>query len=97
MAHRLHIHHRHLRCGHAVRAEVLGDALMEWQDIATAPRDGTPILAYRHDHYAKFGHMQVTFWRTPEDKAGYTGWGEFNKHFWPPTHWTPLLAPPVTP
>ena len=39
--------------------------------------------------------MRVTWWRLTEDRQGYTGWGEFNPEFWPPTHWMPLPEPPT--
>ncbi len=70
---------------------------MKWQPIETAPKDGTPILAYRGDHYKSFGHVQVTYWRTAAHKVGYIGWGEFNQRWWPPTHWMPLPEPPRQP
>ncbi len=75
----------------AMRREATGSIEHGWNLIASAPKDGTKILAYCHrngrDVYA------VTWWRLPEDKAGYVGWGEFNTQYWPPTHWLPLMAP----
>ncbi|WP_370194405.1 MULTISPECIES: DUF551 domain-containing protein [Aurantimonas] len=67
--------------------------MSDWHPIKTAPKDGTPFLAYRHDHYGRFGNMQVTYWRQAEDEAGYIGLGEFNEA-WMPTHWMPLPAAP---
>ena len=68
---------------------------VDWQPIETAPRDGTPILAFRADKLHRFGHMQVTYWRVEEDGKGYVGWGEFNMTHWPPTHWLPLPKGPA--
>lgn len=69
--------------------------MSEWQDISTAPRDGTRILAFAIRD--KKPIMRVTYWRLPEDDTGYTGWGEFNETFWPATHWMPLPKAPDTP
>ena len=69
--------------------------MSEWQPIDTAPKDGTPILAYRADHYGKFGNCCVTYWRTNKNGNSYTGFGEFNPTYWPPTHWMPLPKPPA--
>lgn len=66
-----------------------------WQPIETAPKDGTTILAFSPT--AK-GHrrIQTTWWRRPEDQCGYTGWGEFNTSYWPPTLWMAIPDPAVT-
>lgn len=48
---------------------------MQWQPIETAPKDGTPVLLYRADRYRRFGHVQASYWRRPEDDQGYVGWG----------------------
>ena len=73
---------------------------LDWRPIETAPRDGTPILAYSakaitEGKLSRTGGMDITWWRTEKDKRGYVGWGEFNDQFWPPTHWAPLPAPPT--
>jgi len=72
---------------------------MEWQDISTAPKDGTKILAYSPSGPGRLnrGVIAITWWRRPEDREGYTGWGEFNTAHWPATHWMPLPAPPKEP
>jgi hypothetical protein len=61
----------------------------EWQNIETAPKDGTSILVY--DAATEFGQRWDIAWM-----AG--GWrsirgGLINT----PTHWMPLQSPPVTP
>lgn len=75
---------------------------MSWQPIETAPRDGTPILAwaYMHDDggplYADrrsfMGEMPdycVLFWR---DGIGWVDWVSGSMDG--PTHWQPLPEPP---
>lgn len=61
----------------------------EWQDISTAPRDGTPILCYLP--YGG-GFIMQTYW---ENYKHYGIWycesGEVC-----PTHWLPLSKPPTT-
>ncbi len=69
---------------------------MEWQPIETAPKDGTKILLGRfvNDGSEHDGRVMVDWWRTHHDS--YTGFGHFNPHYWPPTHWMPLPAKPDT-
>ncbi len=57
-----------------------------WQDISTAPKDGTQILAFDE------GLILVTQWVELE---GVDGWWDSGKIDPPPTHWMPLPAPPV--
>lgn len=58
-----------------------------WQDISTAPRDGTGILAKLPDsdmpHTVKFWRGR---WVLAWDHHGLVGWDE-------PTHWMPLNLP----
>lgn len=61
-----------------------------WQPIETAPKDGTPILAYETD----WGYPISIRWHQPWQSWVLNGvllklgdWGE-------PTHWMPLPAPP---
>ena len=65
---------------------------MEWQDIATAPKDGTRFLAYQ-----KGEPIQECWWC--EDFPEWQGWQ--NDNDWDsdpdPTHWMPLPAPPTLP
>lgn len=56
------------------------------QPMETAPHDGTRVLAYAPSKK----RFAVTWWRKPEDKAGFIGWGEFNQDYWPATVWWPL-------
>ena len=66
--------------------------MSEWQDITTAPMDGTPVLLsepYKDDHYVYSGHysrfMRSGYWKciTCEGKPDMF-----------PTHWQPLPEPP---
>ena len=65
------------------------EALQGWQDISTAPKDGTQI------HVAKAGcpHVWKAHWekmkRVPDRWASFAGLVPFK-----PTHWQPLPAPP---
>ena len=63
---------------------------MEWQDIATAPKDGTRFLAYQ-----KGDPIQECWWC--EDFPEWTGWQNDYDSEPAPTHWMPLPAPPSLP
>lgn len=72
--------------------------MSEWQPIETAPKDGTPILCGRfvpRDRHN--GRVRVDWWRSYEEGCGFVGFGEFNQHYWPATHWMPLPDPPEAP
>jgi hypothetical protein len=65
-----------------------------WQPIETAPRDGTLILVGRFVKkcpHGRAGRVEVDRWR---DGKPYLGFGRFNPHYWPATHWMPLPEPP---
>jgi hypothetical protein len=70
----------------------------EWQDIATAPKDGTSILLHyygqavegRYSPSEIRGHMgssRMQLWRTAA--------GVIHQHEPQPTHWMPLPTPPA--
>ena len=68
---------------------------MDWQPIETAPKDGTKIILGQFDKTKdRYGRVRVDYWHKVSDAGSYSGWGEFNNRFWPPTHWMPLPAPP---
>lgn len=76
---------------------VMAERERQWQPIETAPKDRTRLLVARFaDKPAdKNGYMCVDWWRDHKrDDVSYTGFGGFNKHYWPATHWMPLPAPP---
>lgn len=67
---------------------------MRWQPIETAPRDGTPILAFRpapgrkgsweehRTHWGKASHVPVYGWVWGKDVE--------DLDTWHPTYWKPL-------
>lgn len=76
--------------------------MSEWMPIATAPRDGTPILVcggkYGYEHFGSEFH-NVTPPRA--FTAFYDTDGEFRAtedygYYFRPTHWQPLPEPPTT-
>ena len=78
---------------------------MNWPTIETAPRDGTPILGYCPVR----GQQETKMAFYPPGSVGYdmwvkgqgpleSGWKYHNPGgpcYWKPTHWMPLLPPPV--
>ncbi len=80
-----------------------------WMPIESAPRDGTPILAWS----LGYGARETKMGRYPEGSPGYAVWargdGPLNygwvwieekhnsAHTWNPTHWMPLPPPPQEP
>jgi hypothetical protein len=81
--------------------------MSEWQDISTAPRDGTVIDVWLGDTDGVFSPEQVDidFYCTKGTRRS-PGWAWANNKFRPcaglpgltvfvqPTHWMPLLPPP---
>jgi hypothetical protein len=76
---------------------------MEWQDISTAPKDGTRILAYfpsykgwctaRYNSYIRDNKEMLGYWVNDPDNSHeesfFSGYeGDM------PTHWMQLPAPP---
>ena len=62
---------------------------MEWQPIETAPKDGTPVLAYGYSpHYPDEYFTRIQWWA---DGIGY--WAAHSVSIIP-THWMPLPDPP---
>jgi hypothetical protein len=64
-----------------------GRAIADWQDISTAPKDGSEVLLFA------MGDMGICYWRDDKVMTGWT-WG-LEKRFLNPTHWQPLPMPPV--
>jgi hypothetical protein len=58
---------------------------MSWQPIETAPKDGTPILAYD-------GGIWVAWWFVTNERI--KGWATLDHVIDDPTHWMPLPDPP---
>lgn len=68
----------------------------EWRDIASAPRDGTPILAYpcTYSSWESSPHeIDVVSWR---EKGWYLSVDDgVHSVAYELTHWQPLPEPPV--
>ncbi len=79
--------------------------MMTWQTMETAPRDGSPILAY-NPLVGVYNTAFTTRFTGKEDERPYEGfpcgfWGggtsyPFGSWDCKPTHWMPLPAPPTT-
>lgn len=77
---------------------------MEWQDISTAPRDGTPVLICRAGQkYPLMGQWQneievkddgtVSGWLIHECEDYWYTWALYQENEMP-AHWMPLPEPP---
>lgn len=80
-------------------AENVGERLVGWQDMSTAPTDGTPILAIvegtpRIVCWASSSFDEPQGWRSVVQI--FRGGGcRINNWFNLPTHWMPLPPPPA--
>lgn len=65
---------------------------MEWQDINTAPKDGTRILisSGRGISAVEWLDNEIEYWHVDDNKHG-----PFALRGSAPTHWMPLPKPPV--
>ena len=70
-----------------VRADLSG-----WQDISTAPKDGTRIIAMRNER----GRAAPSFiyWDYEDGWCGMTAEDEKRVALYKPTNWMPLPPPP---
>lgn len=79
----------------------------EWLPIESAPKDGTPILAWSHGHGARetrwefygVGSQAREKYERGEGPSGAWGWHEPMHNWassWNPTHWQPLPSAPGT-
>ncbi len=60
--------------------------MSEWQDISTAPKDGTKVLCYT------IKGVIIMHWHQPGNPTARAFWtGEKSVQ---PTHWMPLPEPP---
>jgi hypothetical protein len=59
-----------------------------WQDIETAPKDGTEILGYQRGWCINGGEVNITAW-----SRLWEAW-QINGADWQPTHWQALPPPP---
>jgi hypothetical protein len=68
--------------------------MTDWQPIATAPKDGTPVLLRcRHGGYDADYVIEGWYEMGAFDRRWYEAFGE-NPLNPQPTHWMPLPAPP---
>ena len=68
---------------------------MDWQPIATAPKDGSHILAYQPSESVKFDHDYCVVWwcEYANDWRDYGDIGACGQDGFEPTHWAPLKPP----
>jgi hypothetical protein len=86
---------------HAEAAEIVKAVLAvlpaaqadRWQDISTAPKDGTEVLGYRPPSRSR-RTIYICAWRKI-DSAGSAWVSVIDRMVAIPTHWRPLPAPPV--
>ena len=67
---------------------------MDWQPIATAPRDGTRILVLAPD-LGGISYYGVAQWAEKDEWRPETVAGWFWSYATRPTHWMPLPPPPA--
>lgn len=74
--------------------EILASGLVQdeagWRDISTAPKDGTPFLAWEGSDRGPF----KCWWRDEWPKRE-AYWMDYNDSEPNPSHWMPLPAPPI--
>ena len=69
--------------------------MTQWQDIETAPKDGTWVLLGG----CEYGYEQVVarWYQPPPHENGSlmpSDWWDYEHRGFKPTHWMPLPAPP---
>jgi len=73
--------------------------MSEWQDIATAPKDGTRVDLWAkcwlpHNDSFAFKRFPDCYWMKSDSYNG-SGWINIDDKTWYATHWMPLPAPPL--
>lgn len=77
---------------HLTRARALGP---EWQDISTAPKDGTSVLVYERGDICTAWFDEIAAWSNNRQKGR---WMSSDEVFTgAPSHWMPLPQPPKEP
>lgn len=66
---------------------------LNWQPIETAPRDGTQVLATWYDTW-KRGAPHVEVCETGDVGVWFYSY-DGDRPRTPPTHWMPLMPPPI--
>lgn len=71
-------------------------AASAWQDIETAPKDGTKICGYRWDEYLDCPDIETTktVWWDSRLAKWHSYTGDTLWHGFQPTRWQPLPTPP---
>lgn len=70
--------------------------MSEWQDISTAPKDGTDILVFCPENSAYLESIETTYYDTQlgwVDQSGESSLGD--SYYSEPSHWMPLPTPPA--
>jgi hypothetical protein len=85
-----------IREGLAYVAPLIIAAASQWQDIKTAPKDGTPILTYWPTLYG-IEKVSVRSWQKGSWQGGITeGWADCFMQIKPkdqPSLWAPIVLP----
>lgn len=77
--------------------------MSDWQDIETAPRDGSSFLAYMHHGHcwfiiiAEFSKHGVLFDTNGDSSVAWDPTGKFGRKLEHRPMWQPLPEPPVKP
>ncbi|MGJ4857027.1 hypothetical protein ACN6KF_003011 [Labrys sp. La1] len=72
-----------------------GGAFPAWQPIATAPKDGTQILAIVHPYgYPNDTSFEIIFYYPSKFFWSSQGYGDPDIDWGMPTHWLPLPPAP---
>ena len=69
-------------------AETAEDAVSDWREIETAPKDGREVLVYDET----FHTIEIAGWHVDDYDEG--GWQTGDFGTCEPTHWMPLPEPP---
>lgn len=76
-------------------AALVGDADDGWQDISTAPKDGTRLWLYFPERHAD-DRQAIGWYEVAVDWEGFIDHADSSFVDDQPTHWRPLPAPPRT-
>lgn len=66
------------------------ETIIDWQPIATAPRDGKPFLAWCAETGSQGVDTARWSGKTPTDHIGHFA----TRYGWIPTHWAPMPKAP---
>lgn len=72
--------------------------MSEWQDIESAPKDGTPVFLWWDGDFAPIARWENNRWMFAMAQSWPSGFPEQITHAFlghPPTHWMPLPEPPA--